>query len=354
MEIVYNDDELKRYLREAVSVSNDAPVLLDRFLDQAIEVDVDAVSDGTTVVIGAIMQHIEQAGVHSGDSACTLPPYQLAPAIQDRIREQVKRMALELGVCGLMNVQLAVQGSDVFVLEVNPRASRTVPFVSKCIGVSLAKVAARCMVGRTLAEQGFTREIVPTVYNVKESVFPFPKFPGVDPILGPEMKSTGEVMGVGDSFGEAFAKATLGAGVLLPMGGRAFLSVKDSDKEAVARLGAALVQLGFRLVATRGTARCIQEAGVACEVVNKATGGRPNVIDLLKNEQIDLIVNTTEGHTSIRDSAQIRRLALQNKVCYTTTLTGGEAFSIAIRYERENGDIRVRRLQDLYGSVQAR
>jgi carbamoyl-phosphate synthase large subunit len=354
MEIVYNEDELKRYLREAVSVSNDAPVLLDRFLDQAIEVDVDAVSDGKRVVIGAIMQHIEQAGVHSGDSACALPPYQLAPVIQDRIREQVKQMALELGVVGLMNVQLAVQGNDVFVLEVNPRASRTVPFVSKCIGISLAKVAARCMVGKSLDEQGFTREIIPTVYNVKESVFPFAKFPGVDPILGPEMKSTGEVMGVGDSFGEAFAKATLGAGVLLPSGGRAFLSVKDSDKPAVARLGADLVQLGFRLVATRGTARHILEAGVPCEVVNKATGGRPNVIDLLKNEQIDLIVNTTEGHVSIRDSAMIRRLALQNKVCYTTTLTGGEAFSIAIRYARDNQEIKVRRLQDLYGSVHAR
>ena len=354
MEIVYNEEELTRYLREAVSVSNDSPVLLDRFLDQAIEVDVDAVSDGRHVVIGAIMQHIEQAGVHSGDSACALPPYQLSASIQDRIREQVKQMALELGVIGLMNVQLAVQGSEIFVLEVNPRASRTVPFVSKCIGVSLAKVAARCMVGKSLEDQGFTREIIPTVYNVKESVFPFSKFPGVDPILGPEMKSTGEVMGVGDSFGEAFAKATLGAGVVLPEGGRAFLSVKESDKQGVADLGAALVQLGFRLVATRGTARCLQAAGVPTEVVNKATQGRPNVIDLLKNEQIDLIVNTTEGHVSIRDSAMIRRLALQNKVCYTTTLTGGEAFSIAIRYARGNHEIKVRRLQDLYGPAGAR
>ncbi len=354
MEIVYNEEELARYLREAVSVSNDSPVLLDRFLDQAIEVDVDAVSDGRRVVIGAIMQHIEQAGVHSGDSACALPPYQLSASIQDRIREQVKQMALELGVIGLMNVQLAVQGNEIFVLEVNPRASRTVPFVSKCIGVSLAKVAARCMVGKTLEEQGFTREIIPTVYNVKESVFPFSKFPGVDPILGPEMKSTGEVMGVGDSFGEAFAKATLGAGVLLPEGGRAFLSVKESDKKGIADLGAALVQLGFRLVATRGTARCLQEAGVPTEVVNKVTQGRPNVTDLLKNEQIDLIVNTTEGHASIRDSAMIRRLALQKKVCYTTTLTGGEAFSIAIRYARGNHDIKVRRLQDLYGPAGAR
>ncbi len=348
MEIVYNEEELKRYLRDAVVVSNRSPVLLDRFLDQAVEMDVDAVCDGRDVVIGAIMQHIEQAGVHSGDSACSLPPYQLSARVQDRIREQVEAMALELGVVGLMNVQLAVQDEEIFVLEVNPRASRTVPFVSKCIGVSLAKVAARCMAGVTLAEQGFTREIIPTHVNVKESVFPFSKFPGVDPILGPEMKSTGEVMGVGDSFGEAFAKASLGAGVILPQSGRVFLSVKDSDKPGVVALGRDLVELGFRLVATRGTARVLADAGIQCQVVNKVAQGRPHVVDMLKNEQIDLIVNTTEGHQSIRDSSAIRRLALQNKVCYTTTLTGGEAFSIAIRYSRVNQEVKVRRLQDLY------
>jgi len=348
MEIVYDEEELARYLENAVTVSNDAPVLLDRFLDQAVEVDVDAVCDGEQVVIGAIMQHIEQAGVHSGDSACSLPPYQLSAAIQDRIREQVRAMAVELGVVGLMNVQLAIQGEEIFVLEVNPRASRTVPFVSKCIGVSLAKVAARCMAGRSLAEQGFTREIIPSFYNVKESVFPFAKFPGVDPILGPEMKSTGEVMGVGDSFGEAFAKASLAAGVTLPQGGRAFLSVKDSDKPGLGQLGRELIDLGFSLVATRGTARCLLERGIDCEVVYKVGQGRPNVADMLKNEQIDLIVNTTEGHQSIRDSAVIRRVALQNKVCYTTTLTGGEAFCIAIRYERNHDNETVRRLQDLY------
>jgi len=353
MEIVYNEEELARYLKQAVTVSNDSPVLLDRFLDQAVEVDVDAVCDGKDVVIGAIMQHIEQAGVHSGDSACSLPPYQLADSVQDRIRDQVKAMALELGVVGLMNVQLAVQDEDIFVLEVNPRASRTVPFVSKCIGVSLAKVAARCMVGRTLLEQGITREIIPRQINVKESVFPFNKFPGVDPILGPEMKSTGEVMGVGDTFGEAFAKATLAAGVTLPQGGRAFLSVKDSDKHGIVGLGADLVHLGFRLVATSGTARRLKEAGIETEVVYKVDEGRPHVVDLLKNEQIDLIVNTTEGHQSIRDSAAIRRLALQNKVCYTTTLAGGEAFCIAIRYARGNHDLKVRRLQDLYAGVAA-
>ncbi len=345
MEIVYSDEELSRYLQNAVDVSNDSPVLLDRFLDQAVEVDVDAVSDGKHVVIGAIMQHIEQAGVHSGDSACSLPPYSLDAQIQDVIRQQVRNMALELGVVGLMNVQLAVQDGEVFVLEVNPRASRTVPFVSKAIGVSLAKIAARCMAGRSLEDQGYTEEIVPDLFFVKESVFPFVKFPGVDPILGPEMKSTGEVMGVGETFGEAFAKAALSASVILPTGGRAFLSVKESDQSSVAAVGRDLVDLGFSLVATRGTAAALEAAGVPTETVHKVGEGRPHVGDLLKNEQIDLIVNTTEGRQSIADSAIIRRLALQNKVCYTTTLTGGEALGIAIRVGA--GDV-VRRLQELY------
>ncbi|MDA1073849.1 MAG: carbamoyl-phosphate synthase large subunit [Proteobacteria bacterium] len=348
MEIVYNEEELAGYLQSAVDVSNDSPVLLDRFLDQAVEVDVDAVCDGKQVVIGAIMEHIEQAGVHSGDSACSLPPYKLAQAIQDRIRTQVGMMALELGVVGLMNVQFAVQGEEVFVLEVNPRASRTVPFVSKCIGTSLAKVAARCMAGTSLADQGFTREIIPTTYHVKESVFPFIKFPGVDPILGPEMKSTGEVMGTGDTFGEAFSKASLAAGARLPRGGRAFLSVKESDREGAVNLGRSLIDLGFNLVCTRGTGRALIQAGVATAIVNKVTEGRPDVSDMLKNEQIDLIVNTTEGRQSIADSALIRRLALQKKVCYTTTLAGGEAFCIAIKYEAEPHEHIVRRLQDLH------
>jgi carbamoyl-phosphate synthase large subunit len=348
MEIVYNEEELTRYMVEAVTVSNDAPVLLDRFLDHAVEVDVDAVGDGERVVIGAIMQHIEQAGVHSGDSACALPPYTLGAEVQDRIRDQVKAMALELGVIGLMNVQLAVQDNDILVLEVNPRASRTVPFVSKCIGVSLAKVAARCMVGTSLEAQCFTEEIVPTTSNVKESVFPFPKFPGVDPILGPEMKSTGEVMGVGLSFAEAFAKAVAGAGVDLPDGGRAFLSVKESDKPGLVKLGRELVELGFTLVGTRGTAKVLEAAGIPIQRVHKVGQGRPDVGDLLKNEQIDLIVNTTEGHQSIRDSAIIRRLALLNKVCYTTTLTAGEAYTIAIRFKREQEVEEVRSLQSLH------
>jgi carbamoyl-phosphate synthase large subunit len=348
MEIVYEESELERYLRNAVLVSEDSPVLLDHFLDLAVEVDVDAVSDGEQVVIGAIMEHIEQAGVHSGDSACSLPPYRLDPAIQAEIREQVRAMALELGVVGLMNVQLAIQNGEIHVLEVNPRASRTVPFVSKAIGVSLAKVAARCMAGRTLAEQGFTEEVVPDYVSVKESVFPFTKFPGVDPILGPEMKSTGEVMGVGDSFAEAFSRATLAAGVALPSGGRAFVSVKDSDKPFVADVARDLVDLGFTLVATRGTRKVLADAGIEAEQVNKVTEGRPDIADLLKNRRVDFIINTTEGRQSIADSAVIRRLALQFKVCYTTTLTGGEALCRAIRYGQGE---RVRRLQDLHAGV---
>ena len=357
MEIVYSAAELRRYFAGAADASNSAPVLLDRFLEQAVEVDVDAVSDGERVVIGAIMQHIEQAGVHSGDSACSLPPFSLPDAVQDDIRRQVRAMALELGVVGLMNVQLAVQNAagaqatvdaqwQVYVLEVNPRASRTVPFVSKCIGVSLAKVAARCMAGKTLEEQSFTTEIAPRRICVKESVFPFPKFPGVDPILGPEMKSTGEVMGVGDTFAEAFAKASLGAGDKLPAGGKAFLSVKPSDRPHVGRVGRTLVELGFKLVATRGTAGCLREAGVDCEIVNKVTEGRPDITDLLRNDAIDLIVNSTEGRQAIADSAAIRRLALRHKVCYTTTLSGGEAFCEAIRVGPVD---KVRTLQDMHG-----
>ena len=363
MEIVYDADELRRYFANAVDVSNSAPVLLDRFLEQAVEVDVDAVADGEQVVIGAIMQHIEQAGVHSGDSACSLPPFSLSRELQDEIRRQVQTIAVELGVVGLMNVQLAVQDAtaapspappktndDIYILEVNPRASRTVPFVSKCIGVSLAKVAARCMAGKSLAEQGFTEEIVPGYICVKESVFPFSKFPGVDPILGPEMKSTGEVMGVGDTFAEAFAKASLGAGERLPSGGAAFVSVKPSDRPYVGIVGRTLAELGFQLFATRGTARCLRDAGVLCEVVNKVTEGRPDITDLLKNRPVALIINSTEGRQAIADSAAIRRLALQYKVCYTTTLSGGEAFCTAIRDGRVD---KVRRLQDLHSELLA-
>jgi carbamoyl-phosphate synthase large subunit len=344
MEIVYDDGELRTYMREAVQVSDDSPILLDRFLDQAIEVDIDAVCDGQQVVIGSILEHIEQAGVHSGDSACSLPPYSLSPELLAEMRVQVKAMALELGVVGLMNVQLAVQNGEIFVLEVNPRASRTVPFVSKCIGVSLAKIAARCMAGTSLVEQGFTSEIVPKHFSVKEAVFPFDRFPGVDPILGPEMKSTGEVMGVGHTFGEAYAKAQTGAGGGIPDHGTVFLSVRDADKPQLPELAKDLLDLGFSIVATRGSASIIQDAGMPVEVVNKVMEGSPHVVDMLKNGGIDFIVNTTEGKLAIADSFTIRRTALQQKVCYTTTMAGGRASVAAVRH---GPDISVHRLQDL-------
>ena len=350
MEIVYQEEELKRYMREAVKVSNDSPVLLDHFLNSAIEVDIDAVCDGKDVVIGAIMQHIEQAGIHSGDSACSLPAYSLPQHIQDEIRDQVKKMALELGVVGLMNVQMAAQGDDIYVLEVNPRASRTVPFVSKCIGESLAKVAARVMAGKTLQETGFTQEIIPEYFSVKEAVFPFAKFPGVDTILGPEMKSTGEVMGVGDSFAEAFAKAQLGASEILPTGGCAFISVREDDKPFVADVARDLIAQGFEVVATAGTAKVIEAAGLPVRRVNKVTEGRPHVVDMIKNEEVTLIINTTEGRQSIADSYSIRRNALQHKVCITTTLAGGQAVCEAIKFGPERT---VRRLQDLHAGIKA-
>ena len=345
MEIVYKEEELTRYMKDAVSVSNDSPVLLDHFLNAAIEVDVDAICDGKQVVIGAIMQHIEQAGVHSGDSACSLPPYTLSKEVQEEMKEMVKAMALELGVVGLMNVQLAYQDGKVYVIEVNPRASRTVPFVSKAIGVSLAKIAARCMAGKTLEELGFTEEIVPKQFFVKESVFPFKKFPSVDPILGPEMKSTGEVMGIGDTFEEAFAKGYLGAGETLPEAGKAFLSVRELDKSGVVTLAQNLVEAGFTLMATSGTAAAIEDAGIKVERVNKVMEGRPHVVDALKNGDINFIVNTTEGRQAIADSAMIRQSALQKKIAYSTTLAGGEAIVRAIKY---GSNETVRRLQDLH------
>jgi carbamoyl-phosphate synthase large subunit len=332
MEIVYDEDDLRRYMREAVQVSNDAPVLLDRFLDDAIEVDVDAICDGEQVLIGGVMQHIEQAGVHSGDSACSLPPYSLEESIQDKIREQVAMLARALKVVGLMNTQFAVQGDRIFLLEVNPRASRTVPYVSKAIGRPLAKVAALCMAGKTLAEQGVTDEIIPPYYSVKEAVFPFIKFPGVDPILGPEMKSTGEVMGVGTSFAEAYAKSQLAAGVSIPQTGTAFVSVRESDKPEAIEISRQLVEHGYSIVATHGTARALQEAGVDCEGVNKVLEGRPHIVDMIKNDQIDLIVNTTEGKSAIADSFTIRREALQHKVTYTTTISGAHAMIMAMAY----------------------
>ena len=351
MEIVYSDEELNRYMNTAVKVSNDSPVLLDHFLNAAIEIDIDAVSDGKQVVIGSIMQHIEQAGVHSGDSACSLPPYSLPSDVQDLMRDQVKRMALELGVVGLMNVQLAWQDGEIYVIEVNPRASRTVPFVSKCIGTSLAKVAARCMTGISLEEQGFTKEIVPTLYNVKEAVFPFNKFQGVDPILSPEMKSTGEVMGTGETFAEAFLKAQQGAGEHMPRnGGRAILSVREADKLSVVDVARSLQKLGFELLATRGTAKVLEDANIPVEVVNKVNEGRPHLVDMIKNDEIAYVLNTTEGRKAIADSSTIRRSALQHKVAYTTTLAAAKAVCMALEYGDE---INVRRLQDIHSGVNA-
>jgi carbamoyl-phosphate synthase large subunit len=335
MDIVYQPSELEKYLKQAVIVSDDSPVLLDRFLDQAIEVDVDAVCDGESVVIGAVMEHIEQAGVHSGDSACSLPPYSLDSDVIQEMSDQVKAMARELGVIGLMNVQLALQGDQIFVLEVNPRASRTVPFVSKSIGRSLAKIAARCMAGTSLESQGFTEEILPGYFNVKEAVFPFGKFPGVDPILGPEMKSTGEVMGIGRTFAEAYGKAQIAADDKIPSSGQVFLSIRDPDKDQLADMAVQLLALGFKLVATRGTAKTLEEAGLPVKTVNKVIEGRPDITDSIKNGEIDFIINTTEGKQAIADSFAIRREALQHKVCYTTTMAGGRASIEALRHDAE-------------------
>jgi len=348
MEIVYNEEDLRRYMREAVQVSNDSPVLLDRFLDDAIEIDVDAICDGKDVLIGGIMEHIEQAGVHSGDSACSLPAYTLSEAIQHRLREQIRKMALELKVVGLMNTQFAIKGDDIYLLEVNPRASRTVPFVSKATGVQLAKVAARCMAGSSLAEQGITEERKPRYFAVKEAVFPFVKFPGVDTVLGPEMKSTGEVMGSGKTFGEAYAKAVIGAGMDLPTGGKALLSVRELDRGRVVGVARSLTELGFELFGTHGTTRVLNAAGIACTGVNKVAEGRPHVVDMIKNEEIDFIVNTTEGKQAIEDSAEIRYAALQNKVAYTTTISGAEALCMAMQKRGETG---VSTLRELHQSV---
>jgi carbamoyl-phosphate synthase large subunit len=345
MELVYDETDLRRYIRTAVSVSNAAPVLLDRFLEDAIEVDVDAVCDGEAVLIGGIMEHIEQAGVHSGDSACSLPPYTLSAELQDRMREQMAAMGLALGVRGLMNAQFAIKGDDIYILEVNPRASRTVPFVSKAVGVPLAKVGARCMAGRSLAEQGMLKEVAPTRYCVKEAVFPFVKFPGVDTLLGPEMKSTGEVMGIGHSFAEAFGKAVEGAGMALPRPGKALLSIRDADKARMLAVARQLLELGFTLYGTHGTARAVREAGMDCIGVNKVKEGRPHIVDMIKNGEVRFIVNTTEGAEAIADSAAIRRAALQHKVSYTTTIAGAEATCLALKA----GDLlEITQLQTLY------
>jgi carbamoyl-phosphate synthase large subunit len=336
MEIVHQQSDLERYMREAVKVSNDSPVLLDRFLNDAIEVDVDAVSDGYEVLIGGIMEHIEQAGVHSGDSACSLPPFSLDARMQDELRRQTVAMAKALSVVGLMNVQFAIQKGVVYVLEVNPRASRTVPFVSKATGLQLAKIAARCMVGQSLAAQKVTHEVVPPYFSVKEAVFPFIKFPGVDTILGPEMKSTGEVMGVGSSFGEAFVKSQLAAGVRLPRSGKAFVSVRNDDKPAAIEVARDLVAVGFTLIATRGTATALAAAGLPVSPVNKVAEGRPHIVDMIKNGEVKLIVNTVDAkRQAVSDSLSIRSSALQGRVTYYTTIAGARAACTGMREDQE-------------------
>jgi carbamoyl-phosphate synthase large subunit len=348
MEIVYSESDLRNYMDNAVKVSNDSPVLLDRFLNDAIEVDVDAISDGKDVCIAGIMEHIEQAGVHSGDSACSLPPHSLNESVQDQLAEQVGAMARGLNVVGLMNTQFAIQGDEIYVLEVNPRASRTIPFVSKATGLPIAKIAVNCMVGNSLASQGLTNVPVPDYYCVKESVFPFIKFPGVDPLLGPEMKSTGEVMGVGKTFGEAFAKGQFACGETFPVSGKAFVSVKEIDKEEAVIVAKELVALGYEIFATSGTSKALKAADVKCERVNKVREGQPHIVDMLKNDEIDLIVNTTEGKKAIADSYSIRRTALQHKVFYTTTMAGALATVEALKQRENTG---VNSLQNLHKGV---
>ena len=346
MEVVYQEEDLKYYLEHAVAVSHDSPVLLDKFLNNAIEVDVDAVCDGHDVLIGGIMEHIEEAGIHSGDSACSLPPFSLSVVVQQDLIDQIRQMAFKLGVVGLINAQFAIQSDDIYVLEVNPRASRTVPFVSKATGVALAKIAARCMVGESLKQQGFGSNYpLPAFYSIKLPVFPFIKFAGVDSILGPEMKSTGEVMGIARRFGQAYAKAQLGAGSNIVRRRKAFVSVRDDDKARVGEVVKRLIALGFEVIATRGTALVLKAAGIECRRVYKVTEGRPHVVDLIKNNEIDFIVNTTEGKQATADSFAIRRNALQHKVSYTTTLSGAEASCLAMKYEDRNT---VTRLQDLH------
>jgi carbamoyl-phosphate synthase large subunit len=358
MEIVHGDKDLQRYMREAVRVSEKSPVLLDRFLDDAVEVDVDCISDGTEVMIGGIMEHVEAAGIHSGDSACSLPPYSLSAALQDEMRRQTAAMARALGVVGLMNVQFAIQGAEanggadavVYVLEVNPRASRTVPYVSKATGQQLAKIAARCMAGQSLASQpGVKGEVVPPYFSIKEAVFPFNKFPGVDPILGPEMRSTGEVMGVGRTFGEAMLKSQLGAGSRLPDTGTVVLTVKDADKARAVKVAADLVRLGFQVVATKGTAAAIAEGGVPVKVVNKVKDGRPHIADMIRGGEVQLVFTTVdETRTAIADSRYIRTAALAHRVTYYTTMAGAEAATEALKHLE---DLAVVSLQELHAEL---
>jgi carbamoyl-phosphate synthase large subunit len=345
MEVVFNEDDLRTYMNTAVSVSNDSPVLLDRFLDVAIEVDVDACCDGEDVLVGGIMEHVEQAGVHSGDSGCSLPPNSLTPEMQSELREQTRKLAKALNVVGLMNIQFAIQNGIIYVLEVNPRASRTAPFVSKATGVPLAKIGARVMTGRKMKSMENASEVVPPYFSVKEAVFPFTKFPEADPILGPEMKSTGEVMGTGRTFGEAYAKAQAASGVTLPRSGVVLISVRERDKPGAVTLAKKLVERGFEIAATGGTAKVINEAGIECRRANKVSEGRPHIVDMIKNDEFAMIVNTTEGKTAIRESNSIRREAVHKRVTYYTTLAGALATCEALDHLDASD---VNRLQDLH------
>jgi carbamoyl-phosphate synthase large subunit len=348
MEIVHSQEDLETYMRVAVKVSEDSPVLLDRYLTEATEVDVDAICDGKDVVIGGIMEHIEEAGVHSGDSACSLPPFSLTKKIQKELREQAVKLAHALKVVGLMNIQFAVKDNEIYVLEVNPRASRTVPYVSKATGRPLAKIAARCMAGKTLKEQGVVKEIIPDYYSVKEAVFPFIKFSNVDTLLGPEMRSTGEVMGVGETFGEAFSKSQLAAGNQIPAGGRIFISVRDEDQKSVIDVARYFSENGFEVLATRGTAKAIETAGIKVRQVNKLSEGRPNIVDMIVNDDIDIIINTHSDKKSREDAYVIRREALVHHVTNYTTLAAARA---ACEGHRQASDFSLNRLQDLHKEI---
>ncbi len=345
MEIVYNEQDLRRYFKTAVSESNNAPVLLDHFLDDAIEVDIDVIADGEQIVIGGIMEHIEQAGIHSGDSACSLPTYTLSPEILDQLRKQAKQLALELNVKGLMNGQFAIKDNQIYLIEINPRAARTVPFVSKATGLPLAKIAARVMTGQSLAKQNITKEVIPPYYSVKEVVLPFNKFSGVDPILGPEMRSTGEVMGIGKTFAEAFAKAQLGSLSNMKKSGKALLSVRDQDKTRLLAIAKRLIAHGFSIDATFGTAKALQQAGIPCQMVKKENEGRPNIHDHIKNGEYSYILNTTSGRAAIEASKILRRSAIQYKVHYDTTMNAAYATTSALDYDPAHS---VKPLQALY------
>jgi carbamoyl-phosphate synthase large subunit len=347
MEIVYDRKDLEYYMKYAVEVSPGKPILIDRFLDNATEIDVDAISDGRDTVIGGLMEHIEEAGIHSGDSACVLPPISLHSEIQEQVKEYTKAIAKELNVVGLMNIQYAVRKGIIYVLEVNPRASRTIPFVSKATGIPLAKLATKVIMGKTLKELGFTREVVPPHISCKESVFPFDRFSGVDTILGPEMKSTGEVMGIDSSFGLAFAKSQLAAGQKLPLSGTVFVSVKDEDKMALLEIVFNLYDLGFKIVATRGTAAFLSQHGISIQRVNKVREGRPHVVDMIKNGQVDLVINTTGSKKAVSESYSIRRAALTFNIPYTTTLAGAKATALAIKAMSE-GELGVKTIQEYH------